>query len=75
MNLTVEYINESNYKEILQLKVGKQQEDFIESIEECLKEASQYDKWRPVGIYDGEVPVGFAMYGLFLNEGKNGRVW
>lgn len=75
MSLKLKAINDDNYKEILKLTISKQQEDFMESIEECLKEASQYDNWRPVGLYDGEVPVGFAMYGLFLNEGTKGRVW
>lgn len=75
MNLTVNKINNNNYKEILELKVSKEQERFIEPIEECLKEASEYSLWRTVGIYNEKEAVGFAMYGLFLDEGINGRVW
>lgn len=75
MKLTIKNINEANYEEILNLKVGKNQENFIESIGECLEEASQASNWKTVGIYDSDNAVGFAMYGLFLDEGKNGRVW
>lgn len=75
MNLTIKSINESNYKEILKLKVSKNQVGFIESIEESLNEAKKDSKWKPVGIYNGEKAVGFAMYALFKDEGENGRVW
>lgn len=75
MNLTINSIDKNNYKEILKLKVSKDQVNFIETISECLQEASQDSKWRAVGIYDKDVAVGFAMYALFLDEGKNGRVW
>ncbi|MCR8746293.1 GNAT family N-acetyltransferase [Romboutsia lituseburensis] len=75
MSLTIKNINEKNREDILGLKVLKSQENFIETIEECLDEASEDSKWRTVGIYDEDIAVGFAMYALFLDEGKNGRVW
>lgn len=75
MNLTINTIDESNYKEILELEVSDNQINFIESVKECLEEAKEDSVWKPVGIYDEKEPIGFAMYGLFLNEGKNGRVW
>lgn len=75
MNLNIKQINEDNYEEIVSLKVTKEQVSFIESIEECLKEAKEYPIWRTVGIYDEDRAVGFAMYGLFIYEGKRGRVW
>ncbi|WP_195986504.1 GNAT family N-acetyltransferase [Clostridium sp. D53t1_180928_C8] len=75
MNLIIKKVNENNYKEIVNLKVAKGQENYIETVEACLEEAKEYSVWNPVGIYDKEKPVGFAMYGLFLEEGDNGRVW
>lgn len=75
MSLSVIKVNRKNYKEILKLKVSKGQENFIESVKVCLKEAREDSVWKTVGIYNGDKAVGFAMYGLFLNEGKNGKVW
>lgn len=75
MSIMIRLIDDKNYKEILDLRVAKGQESFIETTEECLKEASEDSRWEPVGIYDGDIPIGFAMYGLFLQEGSKGRVW
>lgn len=75
MNLIIKKVNENNYKEIVKLKVANGQENYIETVELCLEEAKEYSIWRPVGIYDKEKAIGFAMYGLFLDEGDNGRVW
>lgn len=75
MNLIIKKVNENNYEEIESLKVANGQENYIETVEECLEEAREYSVWSPVGIYDEEKAVGFAMYGLFLDEGENGRVW
>lgn len=75
MNLIIKSIDKNNYKEIKKLKVSNEQENFIETVEECLEEAKQYKVWRTVGLYDSKKAIGFAMYGLFLDEGENGRVW
>ncbi|MDU2159105.1 GNAT family N-acetyltransferase, partial [Clostridium sp.] len=75
MKLVIKEINDKNYNEALRLKVKKGQEDFIETVEECLNEAKQISLWRPVGIYNYNQIIGFAMYGLWENEGADGRVW
>lgn len=75
MNLTIENINKNNYKEVLNLKVSKKQTNYIESVEECLKESKENHVYKPVAIYDDKRVIGFAMYGLFLDEGEYGRVW
>lgn len=75
MNFNIKSIDKDNYREIIELQVGKAQVSFIETTEQCLKEAKEESLWRPVGLYDGERPVGFAMYGLFKEEGEKGRVW
>lgn len=61
--------NESIVKKI-ELKPG--QEGFIETVDECLKEASKYKEWHPVAIYCYEKIIGFAMYGSF---GPNKDTW
>ena len=74
MKLVIKEINDKNYNEALRLKVKKGQEDFIETVEECLNEAKQISLWRPVGIYNYNQIIGFAMYGLWENEWAYGRV-
>lgn len=73
--LTLRKVDNSNLDDILNLRVNKGQKNFIETTEECLNEARELELWRPVGIYSGEELIGFSMYGLFKEEGKNGRVW
>ncbi|MGL5314416.1 MAG: GNAT family N-acetyltransferase [Peptostreptococcaceae bacterium] len=75
MNLTIRNINKNNFEEIIKLKVSKEQVNYIETIEACLKEAREYPVYKPVAIYDKEKAIGFAMYGLFIDEGESGRVW
>lgn len=75
MNLYIKNINENNYEEIVNLRVSKDQINFIESVKDCLEEAKEYLNWRPVGIYDEDKAIGFAMYGFFEDEGAKGRVW
>ncbi len=54
------------------MKLKSDQENFIETVEECLKEADTYEGWHPVAIYHNEDVVGFAMYGSF---GPNKDTW
>jgi diamine N-acetyltransferase len=65
----IDYNNESIVRKI-KLKHG--QENFIETVDECLKEASIYKQWNPVAIYYNEEVIGFAMYGSF---GPNKDTW
>ncbi len=75
MNLKFKNIDSYNYNEAINLKVKESQEGFIETVSECLDEAKELSLWRPVGIYDNNKIIGFAMYGLWKNEGSLGRVW
>lgn len=67
-------VNSENRKEVENLTVFSEQSGFIESVSECLREADELDLWRPVGIYDGEVLIGFAMYGCFPSP-STGQLW
>lgn len=75
MDLNLRKVCDENYSSIIDLHVKEGQEGFIETTKECLQEAEELALWRPVGIYDGDKLVGFAMYGCFEYEGKKGRVW
>ncbi|WP_203248230.1 GNAT family N-acetyltransferase [Sporosarcina beigongshangi] len=71
-NIYIKDIDDTNewlFRKIT-LKMG--QEKYIESVDECIEEASTYHQWRPVALYDGEVIIGFAMYGSF---GPNKDTW
>lgn len=61
-------ITDINRQEILELKLYPDQENFIESIEESLEEASLDSTWNPLGIYENGKPIGFAMYGYFEED-------
>ena len=67
-------VSDKNRKEIEGLTVFSQQAGFIESVSECLQEADELELWRPVGIYNNDLLIGFAMYGYFP-EPVPGQLW
>lgn len=75
MQLHLEPVSEMNREHFVKMHLAKGQEGFVESVEECLSEADGRSDWRPVGIFDGNIPVGFAMYGYFHEYKPHGRVW
>lgn len=66
MNLKFKNIDSYNYNEAINLKVKEIKEGFIETVSECLDEAKELSLWRPVGIYDNNRIIGFAMYVLWM---------
>lgn len=67
-------VNAENRREVEGLTVFSEQTGFIESVSECLREADELELWRPVGIYDSDTLIGFAMYGYFP-EPAPGQLW
>ena len=65
-------VGPENRAACLGLRTAPGQEGFVESVEDCLREAQGYGAWRPVALLRGEEVVGFAMYGRFRNRR---RVW
>ncbi len=65
MHIHFEPITSQNREIALNLKIADSQHGFIESVQQCLSEADRCKRWHPVGIYDGDTMVGFAMYGFF----------
>ena len=61
-------VTQSSRGQVLALELLPEQRDYIETIEQCLEEAGRIRNWHPVGLYDGEELVGFAMYGWVFWE-------
>ncbi|WP_161878032.1 GNAT family N-acetyltransferase [Alkalibacterium sp. MB6] len=72
LTVSIKEIDKSNESEVRKVRLKPDQETFIESVDECLKEASEYPEWQPVAIYSDDKVVGFAMYGSF---GPNKDTW
>lgn len=74
MQLHFEPVCMQNRKAIEKLQIFPAQVGLIESVRECLREADETSVWRPIGIYDGQTLIGFAMYGYFASP-QPGRLW
>lgn len=68
-------VDEENQEEILSLSVTVEQQGFIESPAECLKDAEEWPEFRPVGLYADSQLVGFAMYGALMDSGGGQNLW
>ncbi|MBO3444619.1 GNAT family N-acetyltransferase [Clostridium sp. CCUG 7971] len=75
MNIEIKKVNDKNLEDILKLRINENQNSYIESTEECLKESDECKFYEPAGLYIDGMLVGFAMYGFFPREGEDGRVW
>lgn len=74
MKLHFKPVTSKNREQVECLELYPHQIEFIESVKDCLIEADEVKEWKPVGIYDGATLIGFAMYGLFL-ENSSTQVW
>jgi diamine N-acetyltransferase len=73
MNLRICEITKENRHEIAKLKVTREQHKFIEStVAKCLvqTETEYKEDAVSVGLYKGDMPIGYAMYGWFDEEEK-----
>lgn len=76
MDLHFKPVTKNNRAQALKLQIAPSQKGFVETVAECLKEAKLLRNWHPTAIYDGELMIGFAMYGrFFLEDLPYGRVW
>lgn len=74
MAITIHRVDLNKCSEVLKLEIEPYQQNFIESVAECLEEAREFALWRPVELYYNEQLIGFAMYGLW-HENHQDRVW
>lgn len=77
MEIKILPVTEQTREEITALRILPEQSGYVETVEECLKEAANNARWNPVGIYADEKPAGFAMYGFFEKKyyPPAGRLW
>lgn len=71
LRLNVRIANVDNWRDLVSLSVNKNQLEYIESNALSIAESKFITEWRPVGIYDNDNLIGFAMYGLL----DDNRVW
>lgn len=57
------------------LHVRADQLGTVETAAECMAEADESPLWRPVVMEVDGTWAGFAMYGLWREAGRGGRVW
>ena len=75
MDIQLIPITGQNRSFALSLHVMPKQNGMVETVAECLAEANALSLWRPILIVVDGTAVGFAMYGLWQEEGDHGRVW
>lgn len=68
MTLSIQPCDLSNRDEIINLSVFDSQKNFIETNADSLKEADEFNFWRPCGLYDDRKLIGFAMYGKIPDD-------
>ena len=73
MNVTLREITADNWRACVKLKVAPEQERFVASNVFSLAQSKYEPELIPMGIYDGEMMVGFLMYRP-MDFGV-GRVW
>lgn len=68
-------VTEANIELVKKMRISDKQKGMCETAEECFNEAQELSLWKPIVIKKENDLIGFAMYGLWLYEGENGRVW
>ncbi|MGM0835663.1 MAG: GNAT family N-acetyltransferase [Bacillota bacterium] len=63
-------IDESNWKEAINLKVGEEQKEFVASNVYSLAQFQFLKDFKAMGIYFEEKMIGFAMYGIDSDDGN-----
>lgn len=72
MDLHIREVSTENWQTIACLSVKKNQQDYIESNALSIVQSVFESEWQSVGLYDGEIAIGYAMYGKVKREGN---VW
>lgn len=73
MEIIFKEVNSKNWEQCISLKVSKEQENFVAPNWYSLLEAKFYEEEKiyPMAIYDGDTMVGFLMYCLDREDGRN----
>ena len=73
MNLHFCEVTPDNWRAVAALEVAQGQQQFIESNAFSLAESLYEKKGTSIGLYDGEILVGYAMYGWYSETEES--VW
>ncbi|WP_239255174.1 GNAT family N-acetyltransferase [Listeria ilorinensis] len=65
MYLRIEQIGAKNWRDAILLSVAPNQEKFVEPNSESILEATFGEDLYPIGLYDHQDMVGFALYGFY----------
>jgi diamine N-acetyltransferase len=68
VGIALRSIDESNWLACAELKLADGQAHFMPSNLFSIAQSKFYPHWHAVGIYDGDMLIGFAMYGLDLTD-------
>lgn len=72
MSLHIREVTADNWMDIASLSVNDNQKDFIESNSFSLAQSKFEPEWKSVGLYDGNLLIGYAMHGY---DKSNFDVW
>ena len=72
MNLSLRPVTRDNWEALIGLSVADAQRGFVASNTFTLAESYVYPECVPLGVFDGETPVGFCMYAL---DGEDEAYW
>ncbi|WOV86766.1 GNAT family N-acetyltransferase [Sporosarcina oncorhynchi] len=72
MSLHIREVTAENWLDIASLSVDENQKNYIESNSFSLAQSKFEPEWKSVGLYDGNVLIGYAMHGY---DKSNGDVW
>lgn len=62
MNVQLRPVTQDNFEKILNLEVSQVQQRYVASNLYSIAESKIFPECIPLGIYNGETPVGFLMY-------------
>ncbi len=69
MSVSLRPVTRDNWEALIGLTVAEEQREFVASNTYTLAESYVYPACVPLGVYDGETPVGFCMYALDEDDG------
>ncbi|WP_430788286.1 GNAT family N-acetyltransferase [Virgibacillus flavescens] len=70
MNLKLKNIDENNWEDCIRLQVNENQKEFVAENWYSLLQSTFCEGLTPLAIYEGDVLVGFLMYGTDEETGR-----
>lgn len=61
-------VNTDNWRDVVRIEPLEDQRRFVASVAYYLNLCHYGEEWRPLALYEGDEPVGFAMWGFDTKE-------